>query len=266
MKKLVLLLIASTSLLAACGGTVEGSSVGTESLSDGTGKETWVMGLDDTFAPMGYQDESGEIVGFDVDLAKEVAKRLDVEIKFQPIDWAMKETELDTENIDLLWNGYAVTPERAEKVLLSEPYLTSAQSIIVLKDSEITTKADLEGKLISTQQSSSSVDKIKEDSSGIYEKLGGDLVLYPSNNNSFSDLEAGRVDAIVVGEVYGRYYMKQLDKDIFRVLDDNFGEDEMAVAFKKGNTDLQERINETLADMEQDGSFDEIYGKWFYSE
>lgn len=149
---------------------------------------------------------------------------------------------------------------------MSEPYLTSAQSIIVLKDSDITTKADLEGKLISTQQSSSSVDKIKEDSSGIYEKLGGDLVLYPSNNNSFSDLEAGRVDAIVVGEVYGRYYMKQLDKDIFRVLEDNFGEDQMAVAFKKGNTELQERINETLADMEQDGSFDEIYDKWFYSE
>lgn len=206
------------------------------------------MGLDDTFAPMGYKDESGEIVGFDVDLAKVVAEHLDIEIKFQPIDWAMKETELDTENIDLLWNGYAVTPERAKKVLLSEPYLKSAQSIIVLKDSDINTKADLEGKLVSTQQSSSSVDKIIEDPTGIFEKLGGDLVLYPSNNNSFSDLEAGRVDAIVVGEVYGRYYMKQLDKDIFRILKDNFGGDEMAVAFKKGNTELQERFNAVLAD------------------
>lgn len=101
MKKLILLLVASTSLLAACGGADEGSSV-TSNSNSVAGKETWIMGLDDTFAPMGYKDESGEIVGFDVDLAKEVAKRLDVEIKFQPIDWALKETELDTENIDLL--------------------------------------------------------------------------------------------------------------------------------------------------------------------
>ncbi len=264
MKKLAWLLVASTSLLTACGGNTEGSSA-VKSEDSGI-KETVVMGLDDTFAPMGFKDKSGEIVGFDVDLAKEVAERLHVEITFQPIDWAIKETELESGNIDLLWNGYAITPERAEKVLLSEPYIADAQSIIVLKDSDIKTKADLEGKLISTQQSSSSVDKIKEDESGIFEKLGGDLVLYPSNNNSFSDLEAGRVDAIVVGEIYGRYYMKQLDKDIFRVLEDNFGEDEMAVAFKKGNTELQERVDASLADMKEDGTFDEIYDKWFYSE
>jgi len=185
---------------------------------------------------------------------------------FQPIDWAMKETELDSGNINIIWNGYAITPERAEKVLLSEPYITDAQAIIVLKYSDIQTKADLEGKLVSTQQSSSSVDKIKADASGIFEKLGRDLVLYPSNNNSFSDLESGRVDAVVVGEVYGRYYKKQSGKDVYRVLEDNFGEDEMAVALKKGNTELQERVNAALAEMKADGTFDEIYDKWFYSE
>ena len=265
MKKLALMLLASTSLLAACGGgAAEDSSATGSEVSEI--KETLVMGLDDTFAPMGFKDESGEIVGFDVELAKEVAERLDVEITFQPIDWAMKETELASGNIDMIWNGYAITPERAEKVLLSEPYIVDAQSIIVLKDSAIETKADLEGKLVSTQQSSSSVDKIMEDESGIFGKLGGDLVLYPSNNNAFSDLESGRVDAIVVGEVYGRYYMKQSGKDIYRVLEDNFGEDEMAVAFKKNNTELQERVDAALADMKEDGTFDEIYDKWFYSE
>ena len=234
--------------------------------SEAVGAETLVVGLDDTFAPMGFRDENNEIVGFDVDLAKAVGERIGAEIVFQPIDWAMKETELDSGNIDMIWNGYAITPERAEKVLLSEPYIVDAQSIIVLKDSAIETKADLEGKLVSTQQSSSSVDKIMEDESGIFGKLGGDLVLYPSNNNAFSDLESGRVDAIVVGEVYGRYYMKQSGKDIYRVLNDNFGEDEMAVAFKKDNADLQERVNAALADMKEDGTFDEIYDKWFYSE
>ena len=234
--------------------------------SEAVGAETLVVGLDDTFAPMGFRDENNEIVGFDVDLAKAVGERIGAEIVFQSIDWAMKETELDSSNIDMIWNGYAITPERAEKVLLSEPYIVDAQSIIVLKDSAIATKADLEGKLVSTQQSSSSVDKIMEDESGIFGKLGGDLVLYPSNNNAFSDLESGRVDAIVVGEVYGRYYMKQSGKDIYRVLEDNFGEDEMAVAFKKNNTELQERVDAALADMKEDGTFDEIYDKWFYSE
>ena len=250
-------------LLAGCNaGTADDASDSSEIDAE----ETLVVGLDDTFAPMGFRDDSNEIIGFDVDLAKAVGERIGAEMVFLPIDWAMKETELDSGHIDMIWNGYAITPERAEKVLLSEPYIVDAQSIIVLKDSDIQTKADLEGKLVSTQQSSSSVDKIMEDESGIFGKLGGDLVLYPSNNNSFSDLESGRVDAIVVGEVYGRYYMKQSGKDIYRVLEDNFGEDEMAVAFKKDNKELQERVDAALAEMKEDGTFDEIYDKWFYSE
>lgn len=230
-------------------------------------KQTITIGMDETFAPMGFLDDNNEIVGFDVDLAKETMSRLGYEVTFQSIDWAMKETELNTNNIDLIWNGYAVTPERAEKVLLSEPYLAATQAIFVLKDSAIQKKSDLEGKLLSTQQSSSSIDKIKADESGIYEKLAGELVLYPSNNNSFMDLEAGRVDAIVVGSTYGRYYVKQAGKeDIFRVLEEDFGEDEMAVALRKEDTELKKEIDDTIAEIKADGTYDEIYDKWFFSE
>ena len=250
-------------LLAGCGA---GDTSDSSAASTTAEKEKLVVGLDETFAPMGFRDENNEIVGFDVDLAKEVGKRIGAEMVFQPIDWSMKETELNTGNIDMIWNGYAVTPERAEKVLLSDTYMEDHSIIVVLKDSDIKTKADLEGKIVSTQQSSSIVAAIEADPSGIYDKLGGELVLYPSNNNSFSDLEAGRVDAVVVGEVYGRYYIKQTGKDIYRVLDDNFGSDEMAVAFKLGNTDLQKRVNDALKEMKNDGTFDEIYDKWFYSE
>lgn len=250
-------------LLAGCGaGETSDSSVATSTDNE----EKLIVGLDETFAPMGFRDENNKIVGFDVDLAKEVGKRIGAEMIFQPIDWSMKETELNTGNIDMIWNGYAVTPERAEKVLLSDTYTEDRSVIVVLKDSIIQTKADLEGKIISTQQSSSIVDAIESDSSRIYDKLGGELVLYPSNNNSFTDLEAGRVDAVVVGEVYGRYFIKQSGKDIYRVLEDNFGSDEMAVAFKLGNNDLQERVNTALAEMKEDGTFDEIYDTWFYSE
>lgn len=248
--------------LAACGNSAAANEEGAASGQ----KETLIVGLDDTFAPMGFRDDNNEIVGFDVDLAKEVGERLDIEMQFQPIDWAMKETELNTGNIDVVWNGYAITPERAEKVTLSEPYMENAQIIVVKKDSGITKKSDLEGKLLATQQSSSSIDKIKEDPSGIYNKLGDELVLYPTNNNAFLDLEAGRVDAIVVGEVYGRYYIKESGKDVFAILEEDFGAEETAVAIQKGNTELKEKIDQTLNEMRADGTYDEIYGKWFYTE
>lgn len=179
----------------------------------------------------------------------------------------MKETELNTGNIDLIWNGYAITPEREEKVLLSEPYLSDSQMIVVRKDSDIKVKADLEGKIVSTQQSSSSIDKIKNDESGIYNKLNGDLVLYPSNSNSFLDLEAKRVDAIVVGESYGRYYIKESNKeDLFTIIEENFGEDHIAVALRKEDTDLKAQIDRTIEEMRADGTYDEIYQNWFFSE
>lgn len=255
MKKILFLLLAGFTL-AACGNDTTADS-----------HKTITIGMDETFAPMGFLDDSNEIVGFDVDLAKETMARLGYGVTFQSIDWAMKETELTTKNIDLIWNGYAITPERAEKVLLSEPYLTATQAIFVLKDSDIQKKSDLEGRLLSTQQSSSSIDKIKEDASGIYDKLDGELVLYPTNNNSFMDLEAGRVDAIVVGSTYGRYYVKQAGKEtVFRVLEEDFGEDQMAVALRKEDTELKKEIDDTIAEIKADGTYDEIYEKWFFSE
>lgn len=255
MKKLLFLLLAAVTL-AACGNDATADT-----------PKTITIGMDETFAPMGFLDDNNEVVGFDVDLAKETLSRLGYKVEFQSIDWAMKETELNTNNIDLIWNGYAVTPERAEKVLLSEPYLNATQAIFVLKDSPIQTKSDLAGKVLSTQQSSSSIDKIKEDASGIYEKLSGELVLYPSNNNSFMDLEAGRVDAIVVGSTYGRYYVKEAGKEaVFRVLEEDFGEDKMAVALRKEDTELKKEIDATIKEIKADGTYDDIYDKWFFSE
>lgn len=255
--KNMLLFLLGGILLTGCG--QEGTAAKTE--------ETYIIGLDETFAPMGFRDDENNLVGFDVDLATAVAERIGIDVTFQPIDWAMKETELNTGNIDLIWNGYARTPERAEKVLLSEPYLFDSQMIVVRNDSDIQEKADLAGKLLSTQQSSSSIDKIKADPSGIFNQLGGDLVLYPSNNNAFSDLEAGRVDAIVVGESYGRYYIKESKKeDAFRILSDNFGEDAITVALRKDEANLKEKIDATIVEMQADGSYEEIYQKWFFSE
>ena len=218
---------------------------------------TLVVGLDDTFAPMGFRDGNGDIVGFDVDLANEVAEKLDVEVEFQAIDWALKETELKSGNIDVIWNGYTMTDERKKQVDFSSPYLENNQIIVVLEDSEIQTKENLSGKVVAAQQSSSAVDAINADESNIVEKFANkEVVLYPSNNDVFND-------AIVVDETLGRYYMKQNEEISYRVLEDNFGEEKYAVGMRKEDDKLTEAINNALNEMKADGTFDEIYAKWF---
>ena len=123
-----------------------------------------VLGLDDSFPPMGYSDsKTGEIVGFDIDLAEEVCKRLGVKLVKQPISWDAKEIELSSKNIDVIWNGMSVTDERIENMFLSKPYIANAQVIIVAEDSPIKTKADLKGKKVGLQKGSSALDAVTAD-------------------------------------------------------------------------------------------------------
>ena len=256
----VVLGLGMVGILAGCGA----EETAKDSFDQIKEEGTLVVGLDDTFAPMGFRDSNGDIVGFDVDLANVVAEKLDVEVEFQAIDWALKETELKSDNIDVIWNGYTITDERKKQVDFSSPYLENSQIIIVLEDSDIQTKEDLSGKVVAAQQSSSAVDAINADESKIIEKFANqEVVLYPSNNDVFNDLASGRSDAIVVDETLGRYYMKQNEEISYRVLEDNFGEEEYAVGTRKEDDKLTEAINDALNEMKTDGTFDEIYAKWF---
>lgn len=258
MKKLFLLL-ASSALLAACGSETATTENGTDTL-----KDSYVVGLDETFAPMSFRDSNGEIVGFDVDLAKEIGAIEGIAFEFQPIDWVMKETELNAGNIDLIWNGYTITEERKEKVAFSDAYLENSQIIVTLSDSTISEKADLADKVVATQQASATLDAMNADETGIVEKFdGGEPILYPTFNDVFNDLESGRSDAIVVDEVLGRYIMKQKGADKFDVLEEDFGDEEYGVGIRKEDTALQEAINAGLAELKENGKYDEIYAKWF---
>lgn len=248
-------------ILGACSN--EGTKLN-DTETTASNKDKLIIGLDDTFAPMGFRDNNGELVGFDIDLAKDVGARIDKEIEFQSIDWVMKETELNANNIDMIWNGYTITDEREEKVDFSTPYMDNSQIIVVLEESSIQTKDDLEGKVVSAQQSSSALDAILNDTSGISDKFkNGEIIQFPSNNDVFNDLASGRSEAIVVDETLGRYYMKQNKQIAFRVLDDSFGEEEYAIGFRKEDGELRELINETLKEIVEDGTYDEIYSKWF---
>ena len=254
--------VLGTSLIA-CGGSssqASSESSGKETEAKGTiEKKELVIGLDDTFVPMGFKDENGELVGFDVELAKVVCEKLGKEYKFQAIDWSMKETELNSGNIDLIWNGYSISDERKEKVDFSKPYLDNKQIIVTLADSSINKKADLEGKKVGAQNQSTAVDAVKAD-----EKFdGGDLVTFENNNDALMDLEAGRLDAIVVDEILARYYIEARGSEKYKILDENFGDEQYGVGIRKGDTEFVDAFNKALDEVVADGTAGEISKKWF---
>ncbi|PRR82228.1 amino acid ABC transporter substrate-binding protein [Clostridium vincentii] len=236
--------------MVACGTTDKESST--------MDKDTLVLGFDDTFVPMGFKDDDGSYTGFDIELAKEVAKKLDKEITFQPIDWTMKETELNNGNIDFIWNGFSVTDERKEVVDFSKAYLKNRQVIITLADSSIKTKEDLKGKTVVAQDQSSSVEAI-----GDYKSNFKELVTLPTNDDALRDLEAGRSDAVVADEILVRYYINLKGADKYKILEDDFGTEEYAVGMRKDDTELVDALNNAYDEVVEDGIASEIAIKWF---
>lgn len=220
-----------------------------------------IIGLDDSFAPMGFR-EDGELVGFDIDLATAVFEEAGVKYTFQPINWNTKELELSSGKIDCIWNGLTITPEREENMLFTKPYLLNNQLVFVKANSEISTKADLAGKIIGAQAGSSSVDALKKDEE-TFASLA-ELSEYDTNVNAFLDLDIGRVDAVICDEVVGRYYAENLElSSEIIVLDENFGEEEYGIATRLDDTVLNELISKNLAAVIENGKGTEISTKWF---
>ncbi len=234
----------------------------TEAPTDALPKLT--IGIDDTFAPMGFRDESGELVGFDVELAKAVCNIIGYEPVFQPIDWSMKETELNAGNIDLIWNGYTITDARKEQVLFTRPYLKNAQAVVVMEDSGIKTLADLKDKKVAAQAASSALEAI--DSKPEIKDTFADLVTFETNNDCLMDLEAGRSDAVVADEILVRYVISQKDSGKFKVLFENFGDEEYGIGARKDAEELVTAINEALDTLKENGEGGKISEKWFFED
>ena len=166
---------------------------------------TLKVGLDDSFPPMGYRDDNNEIVGFDIDLAKAVCEKLGWGVEFIPIDWNAKEMELNSGNIDCIWNGMTLTPERIEAMSCSAPYLKNEQVLVVKANSDIATLADLAGKNIALQAGSSAEDALK----GATE-LNTSIAAantFADNMLCFMDLNQGASDAVLVDSIVANWYI-----------------------------------------------------------
>lgn len=246
-KRLLLLLIAllTVVLLAGCGGGA---------------KKKIVVGLDDHFPPMGFRDDKNNIIGFDIDMAKEAAKRLGMEVEFKPIDWNSKEVELNGKRIDVLWNGLTITETRKQNILFTNAYMENKQIVIVASGSPIKGKTDLSGKTVGVQDGSSSVEAVEKEAA--VAKSFKELKKYPDNVAALMDLKAGRIDALVVDEIVGRYYIAKKANE-YVVLNDHFGSEEYGVGLRKEDKDLQAKLQKALDDMKKDGTAAKISQQWF---
>ena len=265
MKKLLALSLALLMILmlGACGGSTSqtSSSDAEVSGSEAVGeKTTLIIGLDDQFPPMGFRDENNNLVGFDIDLATEAAKRAGLEAGPTPIDWTTKELELNGDKVDVLWNGLTITPERQEAMLLSTAYIANAQVIVVKTDSGIATLADLAGKVVGLQDTSSADEAYAACAAAGTE---AELIKAADNISLFNDLKIGRIDAVVIDKVFADYYIAENGEGMLVTIEEQLADEEYGIAFKKGNDELADKILSALQSMVEDGTAAEISKKWF---
>ena len=265
MKKLsaiaLALVMGFSTLLGGCSSSDSSSSSNDDSLQYVMDKGELIVGLDDSFPPMGYRDKDNKIVGFDVDLAKETCKRMGIKVKFQPVSWESKEQELSSKNIDCIWNGFGITPEREKVLTFTEPYMSNPQIFVVLADSGIKTEADLKGKVVAAQSGSTAYATIDKDTN--LKDSFKEFIGVEDNVKALMDLEVGGSDAVAMDTVVARYYMTK-DPGKYSIIEDTtILDEEMGVGFRKGDNALCKKVEDTLKEMQKDGTLAKISKKWF---
>ena len=260
MKKLTSLLMLSLTagvLLSGCGN--KDSAPAAQSAAAPAMPTKIVIGLDDNFPPMGFRNEKNELVGFDISMAQEATRRMGIEAEFKPIDWSAKEAELNGKRVDMLWNGLTITEERKKNIAFTSPYMENHQIIVVPKSSTIKTKAELAARVIGIQDGSSAIDAVQRDPIAASFK---ELKKFGDNVTALMDLSTGRLDAVVLDEVVGRYYTAKKPDD-YAVLEDNFGTEEYGVGLRKDDSELLVGLQKALDEMKADGSAARISTEWF---
>ncbi len=257
MKKFLMIICAAL-LLSGCGGGQNSEGIGY--------KKVYVIGIDDEYAPMGFRDDDGEIVGFDVDLAKEAARRLGITFEFRSIEWNKKVDELNARRIDIIWNGLDITPERQENILYSKPYMDNRQILLVNANSnlDIKTVQDLAGKIVGTQAGSNSETYV--DHNEDFKNSLKDFRTYGTFKTAFRDLADGEVDVLLVDEIAGRYAMSKMPQK-FKALELTIGSaTEIGIGFRMTDVGLRDDVQKVFDEMIADGTAKKISEKWFQAD
>lgn len=251
--KFITFALISTILLSSLVGC---STKKAESVSDK--QQKIVIGMDDSFPPMEFRDSSNKLQGFDIDLANEISKRLNIKVEFMPTDWNGVIQSLNAKRFDIILSALSVTPEREQQIVFSKPYLEEKQIIVVAKNNtDINAPEDLKGKVVGVQLGSTSEEAIKP--------IGGtikEVKKYEKNTEALEDLAIGRTQAVVVDELVGRYYIKE-HSDKYRVLSQSLAKEPIAIGFRKEDTALKDKFDKVLDEMQKDGTMESTSKKWF---
>lgn len=280
MKKILCLIVALLLTAAAgCSGkqaAQAGAPASAQAGESGAADASWdkvktsgqmLLGLDKAFPPMGFVDtKTGNLTGFDIDLAQEASKRLGIKLKLQPIDWDNKSAELNNGNVDCLWNGFSKTDEREKQFNLSIPYMKNNQIILVKSGSSWKGLDSLKGKTVGVQSDSSAETAINDNAS--FKSSLGSVVKIDDYSKAVLEIQNGTVDAVAIDEIVARYYLEK-NPGAYAILKNTDGKDaslateDYVVAFRKADTALKEKIEGALKGMASDGTMAKISEKWF---
>ncbi|BDV44016.1 amino acid ABC transporter substrate-binding protein [Geotalea uraniireducens] len=217
-----------------------------------------VIGLDDAFPPMGYRDANGKLIGFDVDAAETVGKRLGITIEWQPTAWDGVIHSLNAKKFDCIWNGMTITPERAKEVAFTKPYVMDGQVAIVrFTEKRFKGIKDLKNVKVGAQKGSSALSAVKK-----LPTAPTELKEYEDNPKALLDLEAGRIDVVVIDNVTGRDFIAKRPGQ-FKILPGFISKEPFGVAFRKEDKALRAKVQKTLDQMVKDGTMAKISRKWF---
>ena len=243
--------------LTACGG------------SGGGGDEeeaafTFKHGYDKDFPPYSYIGDDGETTGFDVELAQAVCELNGWGYEGVPINWDAKEAELESGSIDCIWSGFTKSPDREPKFAWSEPYSVNTIKIMVLEGSDIKSSADLAGKKVGVQGSTSAQEMLEtpnaEGGAEDLMKTFASFEKYDTYTVAVNDLKAGAIDAIAIDVTTGDYQMTKVDGLAY--LDEDVCQEVYAIGFRTDDTELRDQVDAALKTRAENGTMDEIGKKY----
>ena len=260
MKKNILFVVAAVACALTFTACAKKSAKGGNPVEALKARGVFVLGLDDSFPPLGFRDDNNEIVGYDIDLAKEVAKRLGVQFKAQPIDWDAKEMELKTGKIDCIWNGFTITEDRKKALSMTFPYLDNEQVLVVRQKDGIKTLADMKGKVVGFQSGSSAQEAI--DDNPEFKASLGSTVSFKDNITALNDLKVGGVDGVVMDSVVANYSITQTGEP-FSIVKQALANEEYGIGFRENEPELRDEVERILKEMAGDGTVAKISAKWF---
>jgi len=249
MKKLLALLLAAVMVLSVAGCSSEEETF------------TFKHGFDLDYPPYSYRSDDGSIGGFDVEMAQALCEKLGWKYEAVPFNWDAKDAELNAGSCDCIWSGFTMN-NKEDDYCWSKPYSDNTQMIMVAENSDIKTLADLAGKVVGVQAATSAYDLLQdeEEGQGKLAKTFGNLNIYETYPIAFSDLQAGAIDAIAIDVTSGKYLMS--NQEGFKFLDEVLGSEQYGIAFRKGDSELRDKVNETLDELVKDGTYDRIGKKY----